>query len=46
MRWEFWRERLYDIAGDESLDESTRETAREAERVMGGIETASQTIEC
>ncbi|CZR62690.1 uncharacterized protein PAC_12587 [Phialocephala subalpina] len=43
MRWDFWRERLLDIASDESLDESTRETMRQAERATEGIEASSQT---
>ncbi|KAF8861063.1 hypothetical protein BDZ45DRAFT_800279 [Acephala macrosclerotiorum] len=40
MRWAFWRERLLEISSDESLDESTRETALQAERAMREIETS------
>jgi hypothetical protein len=34
-RWDFWKGRQLEITGDESLDMSTRETAREVERAMG-----------
>ncbi|KAI1378540.1 hypothetical protein F4677DRAFT_370747 [Hypoxylon crocopeplum] len=42
MRWDFWKDRLLEIAGDLSKDESVRNVAREAEQVMREIETSAQ----
>ena len=38
MRWDFWKERLQEIAGDESYDEFTREAVKEAEVAMRNLE--------
>jgi hypothetical protein len=38
MRWAFWKERLLELASDEYLDVSTRETAKQAEQAMGEIQ--------
>jgi hypothetical protein len=40
-RWDFWRQRLLEIAGEEGLDRQIREAAEKAARVMGGIEGGS-----
>jgi hypothetical protein len=40
-RWDFWRQRLLEIAGEEGLDKQIREAAEKAARVMGEIEGES-----
>jgi hypothetical protein len=40
-RWDFWRQRLLEIAGEEGLDRQIREATEKAARVMGEIEGGS-----
>jgi hypothetical protein len=40
-RWDFWRQRLLEIAGEEGLEKQIREAAEKAARVMGEIEGGS-----
>jgi hypothetical protein len=42
MRWGFWAVRLLEIASDESLDISTRETAQQAVRAMRSVKLTEE----
>lgn len=41
MRWGFWKGRLHELANDETLDRTIRDSSRKAEQAMNEVELSA-----